>query len=79
VSTTDFTSLATYFGATGQVWSTGDFNYDGRINALDFNILATNFGQGIAPASSLGSLVPEPASLVVLAVASLALRKRSKR
>jgi hypothetical protein len=27
-------------------WQTGDFNRDGRVNALDFNELAVNFGSG---------------------------------
>src|SRR5205823_6512705 len=39
VSTADFTALAANFQVpgTGAVWAQGDFNYDGVINALDFN------------------------------------------
>jgi hypothetical protein len=33
------------------VWYQGDFSYNGNVNALDFNALATNFGQPI-PAGS---------------------------
>jgi hypothetical protein len=32
-------------------FSQGDFNYDGKVNALDFNVLATKFGTYLAPAS----------------------------
>ena len=32
--------------------SEGDFNRDGKVNALDFNILATNFGTYLAPAAA---------------------------
>jgi len=60
----------------------GDFNYDGTVNSLDFNLLATNFNQSIAPpppAPALGALVPEPASLAMLAVTAIlgARRRRS--
>lgn len=49
---------------TGQQWIDGDYNYDGTVNALDFNALATNYGQSISSAEpigdALGAVVPEP-------------------
>lgn len=45
---------------TGMTFSTADFNGDGIVNAVDFNILATNYGRSgtIVP---LGTApVPEP-------------------
>jgi hypothetical protein len=69
VDSGDFDALAANYGKTGQVWVDGDFNYDGTVNALDFNALATNYGQSLsAPIADamLGSVVPEPNSLVVL-------------
>ena len=83
----DFTVLATNFG-TGQDWANGDYNYDGKVNALDFNALAANFGQTIvAPAdpiagaglsTSLGTLVPEPGSFGFLALGAIALLRRKR-
>jgi autotransporter-associated beta strand protein len=91
VNTGDFTALAAHFNNTAlatpgsPVWAEGDFNYDGFVNALDFNSLATNIGAAaiLAPplgASGLGSLVPEPGSLSLLALgaATLATRRRRK-
>jgi fibronectin-binding autotransporter adhesin len=83
VNTADFSALSTHFNATSQLWNTGDFNYDGTVNALDYNALASNFGS-ILPtdpigSSSLATLVPEPASLSLLAIGSMMLYLRSRR
>jgi hypothetical protein len=41
----DFTALAAHFNQiSGVNYGNGDFNYDGKVNALDFNAIATNFG-----------------------------------
>ena len=82
VNTSDFTLLASNFNvASGGVWAMGDFNYDGKVNALDFNALATNFGSpAVAPV--LGSLVPEPGSMLLAAAAGIAIlgaRRRRQR
>jgi hypothetical protein len=37
-------------------WMGGDFTGDGKVNALDFNSLATNFGQ-TAGAHALGGMI----------------------
>jgi hypothetical protein len=92
VDSNDFAVLAANYGKTGQLWSAGDFNYDGTVNALDFNALATNYGSilpisGDLPGSmmaqsttsSLGSVVPEPSSVLLLfASAALGIRRRRK-
>ncbi len=78
VNALDFNAVATNFG-TGTVWSQGDFNYDGSVNTMDFMALANNFGQTLSlPAPVLGTLVPEPGSLMLLAsgFALLARRRR---
>lgn len=77
--------------ATGKVWSQGDFNYDGTVNFDDLLGLAQNYGgsalQAEAVASSFGaefagewaramSLVPEPASLSLLAGGLMLVRRR---
>ncbi len=83
VDTSDFMTLAQNFGSTNANWQTGDFNYDGVVNALDFNAIATNFGQSTLPApelsAPLGTLVPEPTSLSVLAIAGTLLGARRRR
>ena len=79
VNTLDFTTLATNFGAAGDKWSQGDFNFDGVVNALDFNAVATNFGLTAPNAPVLGSVVPEPASLSLLILLGVPLRRQSRR
>ena len=49
---------------TGALWSQGDFNYDGTVNALDFGILASNFGQ-VMSSPAMGTLVPEPMAMLL--------------
>ena len=46
VEITDFNTLATFFGKSGQPFSNGNYDYsaDGVISITDFNILATFFG-----------------------------------
>jgi hypothetical protein len=81
VDSSDFTAMAQNFNSSSAVWQSGDFNYDGTVNALDFNLLATNFGQPALPDAPLtGVSVPEPASLIWLAVigAAAAVRRMSR-
>ena len=77
VNALDFNAVATNFGS-GTAWNQGDFNYDGSVSTVDFMMLANNFGQTLSlPAPVLGSLVPEPASLM-LAVAGFGLVARRR-
>jgi autotransporter-associated beta strand protein len=86
VNTADFTALAAHFNNTAlansgtPAWYEGDFNYDGKVNALDFNMLAANFGQS-NPASplGLGTVLPEPAGLMMLFVVSGSITRRRRR
>ena len=43
-----FNVLAANFGRSGATFRQGDFNYDGRVNLEDFNILASRFGTALA-------------------------------
>ena len=87
VNLQDFNRLASSFGATGgALWSQGDFNYDGNVNLQDFNRLASNFGLSAAGPevtpqdwARLGAAVPEPTSLMLVAVAGAALLVRTRR
>ena len=42
IGTSDFVAMAQSFNTSS---STEDLNHDGVVNALDFNILASNFGR----------------------------------
>jgi len=75
VNTLDFNNLAGGFG-TGSIWTAGDFNYNGVVDSTDFTLLVSNYGKTLPPAASLGSVVPEPASFALIALAPLALRRR---
>ncbi|MGD0140926.1 MAG: PEP-CTERM sorting domain-containing protein [Tepidisphaeraceae bacterium] len=79
----------------GSGWDQGDFNYDGVVNAADFNELAANFNQGDSGAASAGDVaaldafavangislanVPEPASVGMMVMAGLGIFARRRR
>jgi len=69
----------------GTATSAGDVDGDGAVGINDLNIVKANAGLGMPanvppPGASLGSLVPEPSSLMLGLVAPvLAMRRRSRR
>jgi hypothetical protein len=81
VNALDFNALANNFGKSG-VWSSGDFNYDGAIDSNDFAALAANYGRSLpssAPAAMLGSVVPEPSSLLLCGGIGVTLLRRRRQ
>ena len=70
--------MAQNFNSSTAFWWQGDFNYDGVVNALDFNILASNFGQ-VMSSEALGTLVPEPMALGMLGLGFILLCRRRLR
>src|SRR5207244_2475054 len=57
VNALDFNVVATNYGASGQSWINGDFNYDGVVDSADFTMLASNFNVSLPAAA-----VPRPAA-----------------
>ena len=74
VNFADFVLLSNSFGQLDTCWDQGNFNLDGITNFADFVILSNNFGTMVpAPADNA---VPEPATLLLLMGAVIALRMR---
>ena len=69
VDVSDLSILAGNFRQSGRLWRDGDFNGDGMVDVSDLSILAGNFR------TPLGSPIPEPTTMAILAVGSLILLK----
>ena len=57
----------------------GDYNFDNKVDSLDFNALATNFGLTLsASAAARGAIVPEPGTVLLVALPLIQMRKRRR-
>jgi hypothetical protein len=73
VDSTDFAAFLPGYGlVSGGTWRTGDFNFDGKVNTLDFNQLSCNFGESLIASPVAQGVVPEP-QVAMLAVIFLML------
>jgi hypothetical protein len=79
VNVDDYNTLRGFYGQTNATWEMGDFNYDGVVNADDYNTLRGFYNQSSPLAPDLtgaAGAVPEPATMVLLALGAVALLKR---
>ncbi|QDU32235.1 hypothetical protein KS4_02660 [Poriferisphaera corsica] len=78
----DLNTIAVNFGKDNVSWDTGDFNGDGVVDAIDLNVVAVNFntsnGTNLTAADLFPHLiaVPEPSTLILLSLGSLAAIRR---
>jgi hypothetical protein len=82
IDSADFTPIAEHYNTFGNDFHSGDYNLDAYTNALDFNIIASMYGESVdfAEASPLGSLIPEPSGMgAMLLLAGALNRRRSAR
>ena len=71
-------SSGTYEADVDAVWSTGDFNGDGRTNTSDLVAALADGGYEVGPRAAVAA-VPEPATSVLLLVATVWLVGVSRR
>ncbi|MFP4355406.1 MAG: PEP-CTERM sorting domain-containing protein [Phycisphaerae bacterium] len=81
VSIGDLGILAGNYGTEGGAsWAMGDFNGDGDVSIGDLGILAGNYGSSYGMPEVSVTVVPEPATLGLLAVGGfMALSKRKRK
>jgi hypothetical protein len=80
VSSSDFNQFIGGYGKlSNSRWTQGDFDGDGKVTTTDFNLLAGNFGTSLPAGSSLGSVVPEPASASLLMAGTVIMLRRWRR
>ena len=81
----DLALLATiYARTTGGSWSKGDFNVDGAVDVYDLALMAGRYGFGTdvdagAIGGGEGLTVPEPATMIFLALGAAAALRRRRR
>jgi len=76
VDFTDLLTLAQHYNSTTAEWATGDFTGDRHVAFNDLLLLAQHYGQNEIPAASP---VPEPTTLLLLGLGSIATLKRRRR
>lgn len=76
VNVADLTILLNNYNKNNENWLGGDFNGDGIVNVADLTLLLNNYNKtsgGLVGSTLAGSEVPEPGTLVLLAVAGVTL------
>lgn len=79
VNSLDFSAFVAGYGQTSAaVWAQGDFNYDGKVDTRDFNLLSGNFGKAPIASPALGAVVPEPGMMTIVGISLAALMRRNR-
>lgn len=65
----DYTIWADNYASTSGTWKTGDFTGDGLVDGSDYTLWADHYG----PPPAAASAVPEPATLLLAVIATIAL------
>ena len=73
IDATDYADWFNNYGTTPAAWAAGDFNGDGSVDATDYALWFNNYGAGVS-----GGPVPEPATMALLVLGSLAMLRRRK-
>jgi hypothetical protein len=73
IDATDYANWFNNYGTTPTSWDPGDFNGDGSVDATDYALWFNNYGAGAS-----GGPVPEPATMALLVLGSLAMLRRRK-
>ena len=80
VATGDLALMATSWLSGDRTWRNGDFNGDGVVGTGDLALMATNWLWSSAPPFGAPPLVPEPATMALLALSAVWFtRARGKR
>ena len=70
----DYVSWSNNYNQAGG-WTEGDFNQDNLVDGLDYVVWSNNYEAGVCTPG----MVPEPATMALLAMGALALAKRRRR
>jgi hypothetical protein len=68
VNGADLNIVLSDYNLASMSWIQGDFNGDGTVNGTDLNVVLSNYNQS----SHVGDAVPEPGTLVMLALGAMA-------
>lgn len=63
--------------ATGTTWATGDFNYDGKVNADDYSLF--QLGAALGGNTNISAILPEPSLLLASGFWLLATNRRRQK
>jgi hypothetical protein len=70
VNINDLSKVLTNYDKAGMIWSDGDFDGNGTVNINDLSKVLTNYDRTVAAGAAI-SAVPEPSTLLLIAVAGL--------